>query len=284
MLLGYVTNGFAHHALADALRILADVGYRSVAITLDRCHLDPFDDDWPRNASRVRELLRACDLRCTIETGARFLLDPRRKHQPTMISADADDRGRRVAYLCRAIDIAAELDADSVSLWSGAADDDSGDGIRFDRLCSSLADVLSHAERCGMPIAFEPEPGMFIERMADFERLYDAVDHTLFGLTLDIGHVHCLGDGDLVGHVRQWRDKLLNVHIEDMRRATHEHLLFGDGEINFTEAIGVLSSVGYRGPVHVELSRHSHDAPAVAARAYEFLSALWLDGRVGGSV
>ena len=35
MLLGYNTNGLAHHDLFDAVELLADIGYRSVAITID---------------------------------------------------------------------------------------------------------------------------------------------------------------------------------------------------------------------------------------------------------
>ena len=35
MRLGYNTNGMAHHRVVDAIDLLADEGYQSVAITLD---------------------------------------------------------------------------------------------------------------------------------------------------------------------------------------------------------------------------------------------------------
>ena len=44
MKLGYNTNGLAHHRLVDAIELLADLGYQSVAITLDAGALDPYDD------------------------------------------------------------------------------------------------------------------------------------------------------------------------------------------------------------------------------------------------
>ena len=41
----------------------------------------------------------------------------------------------------------------------------------MDRLAEALGPVLAHAETAGIPLAFEPEPGMFIDTMARFERL-----------------------------------------------------------------------------------------------------------------
>ena len=44
MRLGYNTNGLAHHRLIDAVELLAEEGYRSVALTLETGALDPYDD------------------------------------------------------------------------------------------------------------------------------------------------------------------------------------------------------------------------------------------------
>ena len=41
MYLGYNTNGLAHHDLFDAVELLAEIGYRGVAITIDHNALSP---------------------------------------------------------------------------------------------------------------------------------------------------------------------------------------------------------------------------------------------------
>ncbi len=97
------------------------------------------------------------------------------------------------------------------------------------------------------------------------------MDHPLFGLTIDVGHLHCLGEVPIADQLRRWRERLWNVHIEDMRRGVHDHLLFGEGEIDFGEVMGALKEIDYAGGVHVELSRHSHDAVETARRALAFL-------------
>src|SRR5690348_11707449 len=104
MLLAYNTNGLAHHDLLDAIDLVADIGYRGISITLDRGTLNPYSEHTPAQLERVAEKLKARRLQCVIETGARFLLDPRQKHEPTLVTADAAARSRRVDFLNRAID------------------------------------------------------------------------------------------------------------------------------------------------------------------------------------
>ena len=66
---------------------------------------------------------------------------------------------------------------------------------------------------------------------------------------------------------------LAHVHIEDMRRGVHEHLMFGEGELDLEEALQALSDVSYEGLVAVELSRHSHAAHEVVPAAKAALRA-----------
>src|SRR5262245_3302850 len=118
MIPGYNTNGFAHHPLEDAIVILAGLGYRSVAITLDHRALDPYDPGLPYQLGAVSDLLRGRGLRSVVETGARFLLDPWHKHQPTLVSPNPAQRERRLDFLRRAVNVARFLGSDAVSLWS----------------------------------------------------------------------------------------------------------------------------------------------------------------------
>ena len=57
MLLGYNTNGMAHHDLFDAVQLLADIGYQSVAITIDHNSLSPDSRYNRQQVERLRSLL-----------------------------------------------------------------------------------------------------------------------------------------------------------------------------------------------------------------------------------
>lgn len=275
---GYNTNGFAHHHLEDALEVLAELGYGGIALTLDHHVLNPFEPDLPARAEAVRRLLERLGLRSVIETGARFLLDPRRKHQPTLLSANEADWQRRLDFLCRAVDVAAVLGSDAVSFWSGAPERPAPDGELWPRLVVGCDMLCDYAAGHNVRLAFEPEPGMFVDTMARFEELDLLVRRPELGLTIDVGHLHCQGEVPIADHLLRWRERLWNVHVEDMRRGVHDHLMFGEGEIDFPPVLRALREAGYAGGVYVELSRHSHDAVNVARRALGFLRAVSASG------
>lgn len=274
MYLGYNTNGMAHHRLTDAIELVAEIGYRGVAITIDHAALAPDDEQTPRQLEQVRRLLGELGMCSVIETGARFLLDPRRKHEPTLVSADAAGRARRVAFYRHAIRAAAALESDCVSLWSGVLSEPVPRREAMLRLAEGLGEVLDYAARQGVVIGFEPEPGMLIDSMAGYEELLRYVDAPNLRLTLDIGHLQCQQETPLADHVLRWASRLVNVHIEDMRAGVHEHLMFGEGQIDFPPVFRALAQAGYQGGLYVELSRHSHEAPSAVRRAMDFLRPL----------
>ncbi len=276
MQLGYNTNGMAHHRLLDAIDLLAGEGYRSVAITIDAGALDPYDDPSTlrKQVAAVRDRLDARGLGRVVETGARYLLNPRRKHDPTLIDPDPDRRAIRVDFLCRSIDLAAELGAGVVSLWSGAAPDRPAVDQAYDRLVVGLRPVLDRAEARGIGLGFEPEPGMFVDTFERFAGLDERLRHPLLDLTVDVGHVHCIEEGPVAGYLADWGPRIVNVHVEDMVRGVHEHLMFGEGTVDFPPIFGALRAGGYAGGLHVELSRDSHRAVEALRRSFAFLSPL----------
>ena len=258
MLLGYNSNGLQNHRLPDALRLLADHGYQAVALTLDVQHLDPFHV----SAAEVREtaaLLESLGLAVVIETGARFLLDPSRKHEPTLMTRDEGGRRHRLDFYSRAAKIGADLGAKVVSFWSGV--DRGGQEDACTTLFSGVAAACEAIRAEGMIPALEPEPGMAVATVDDFLTLGEELGVDGPSLCLDVGHLYVTGEGEPRDIIPRIADRLAQVHLEDIRRGVHEHLVPGEGDVDFRSVRNALHEAGYTGPVCFELSRSSHLAP-----------------------
>ncbi|MER6346731.1 sugar phosphate isomerase/epimerase family protein [Streptomyces sp. NPDC001595] len=269
---GYGTNGLADLRLDDALSLLADLGYDGVGLTLDHMHLDPLAPGLGTRTRHVARRLDALGLTATVETGARYVLDPRRKHGPSLLDPDPDDRARRVDLLLRAVRVAADLGAHAVHCFSGIVPAGTDADTAWKRLADGLGPVLDAAASSGVPLAVEPEPGHLLATLADFHHLRGILgDPAPLGLTLDIGHCQCLEPLPPADCVRAAAPWLRHVQIEDMRRGVHEHLPFGDGEIDFPPVLAALAATGYQGLTVVELPRHSHAGPHFAELSLPFL-------------
>jgi sugar phosphate isomerase/epimerase len=287
--LAYNTNGLAHHRLDDALALLADLGYAGVALTLDVGHLDPLHAT-SNEIARVAQRCRTLGLAVAVETGARYVLDPRRKHFPTLLEDDAADRKRRVDFLVRCASVAAELGAHVVSTWSGAAPRGVVGDVNaarvgahephvealWQRLTDGLEATLAATAALPVKLCFEPEPGMFVERPRGYlalrERLL-ARGVTPPALTLDVGHLLCTNDLPVERAITAAAPHLAHVHLDDIAGGVHEHRMFGEGDLDLPAALRALHDIRYTGLAAVELSRDSHRGAWAAAEALKRLQA-----------
>lgn len=273
MKLGYNTNSLAHHRFTDAVALLADHGYEAVAITPDVGWLDPYQDaaTLVRQVEVTARALERFGMTCVMESGARFLINPRKKHDPTLMDSDPHRRALRVDYLQRLMRMARDIHATCFSFWSGKIDERITQTDADQRLADGIHALLPLAGASYLPLAFEPEPGMYVETLEDFRRIDRLIGSGWFGLTIDLGHLHCLGETPIAHKIREWDSRILNIHIEDMAPGVHEHLPFGQGTMAFTPIFKALNDIRYPFAVCVELSRDSHRADLAAGESAAFL-------------
>lgn len=263
MRLGYNTNGLQNHRLDDALRLLADHGYETVALTPDVQHLDPLRCSTAEVAA-IAALVDRLRLSVVIETGARFVLDPNCKHEPTLMTRDPVARERRLDLYARCARIGRDLGAEVLSFWTGV-DRTPGPSSRS-WLADGIARTCALVREAGLVPALEPEPGMAVETCADFAAVVETLGAERPFLCLDVGHLYATGEGEPEPVIGRFAAALRQVHLEDMRRLVHEHLPPGEGDVDFGTVRRTLTAVGYAGSVCFELSRSSHAAPAMLAR------------------
>jgi len=282
----YTTNGLQNHRLADAVDLVADAGYDGLALTLDHAHLDPYADDHAAALGRLRQRLHASHLGVVVETGARFLLDPRAKHEPTLVSPEPEGRARRLDFLLRAARVAHDLEAEAVSFWAGVPRAGVDRDAAWRWLVAGVAALAERAAPLGVVLALEPEPGMLVETVDAYAGLVESAPD--LRLALDVGHCLVTGDREPAAAVRECADVLGTVAIEDIRRGEHLHRPFGDGDLDLPGVLAALRDVGWEGLVCVELSRDSHRAselvPATLAalRGAEAEAAAASSGRQPG--
>ncbi|MBQ6253340.1 MAG: sugar phosphate isomerase/epimerase [Bacteroidales bacterium] len=89
--------------------------------------------------------------------------------------------------------------------------------------------------------------------------LVKTVDSPYFGWCFDVGHAWCCGFSPDI--IKQCGVAPLSVHIQDNHGNGDEHLIPGDGSIDFDVLISALKAVGYHGDCVLEAHHQSLEAP-----------------------
>jgi sugar phosphate isomerase/epimerase len=100
-----------------------------------------------------------------------------------------------------------------------------------ERFADGLNRVIPLAERHGIILAIEPEPGLFIETSQEYLDFKNESSKTTrpFRMNCDVGHLFCVGE-DPAAVIRAMPEQIAHVHLEDIgANRVHQHLTPGKG-------------------------------------------------------
>jgi sugar phosphate isomerase/epimerase len=277
MQLAFSTNAYLRFSFAEAVSRLAALGYRGVEIMADVPHAWPsFLLDEQKQA--IRAALKKHGL--AISNVNAFMMnavnDARQRYwHPSWIELDPHYRRIRIDHTKRALTLACELGAVCITTEPGGpvAEGQSWSAA-LKLFVEELKPVLEHAEKEGVLLLVEPEPGLLIEKAEQFEELMQHLDSPAVGLNFDIGHFYCVGD-DPAATVPRLARYTRHYHLEDIAASrVHHHLVPGEGAIDFAGTLRAIRATGYTGWITIELYPYVDDPDAAAHTALERVAAI----------
>lgn len=215
--LSYCTFGLSTLHFRDALDAVERAGYAGVEISFQRGQFNPFniDDDY---LASVRQHLDRLRLQPACVATASYFFTPSRPHEPSLIAVEPAARKRRIDLIRRGIRVARRLGAPLVSFGSGfvraehLAHPDLGiDALLVDSIRECLREI--HADE-DITLLIEPEPGMYIETVADGLELIGAVNSPNFKLHLDLCHAYC-SEADYHAALARAAPETRYLHLSD---------------------------------------------------------------------
>ncbi len=102
----------------------------------------------------------------------------------------------------------------------------------------SLRSLDRISSEYGVRIAVENMPAFPFMLGRTAEEMKDLIESTNLGFCLDIGHANTTDQIDDL--IREFKDRLINVHIHDNHGENDEHLTLGEGSIDFKRVLDLL--------------------------------------------
>jgi sugar phosphate isomerase/epimerase len=272
MKLAYSTNAYKKTTLEGAIDSIAGLGYRGVELMADVPHAYPPEMPEER-AVAVRKQIAAVGLEIS-NINAFTLFAQGDTYHPTWIEDDLRLVARRIEHTANVIRMAAALGAERISLQPGGPRGRTPKDVALRRYEAGLQEVLPLAEALGVTLMIEPEPGLTIQRSDECVAFLERVNHPRLKMNADLGHFYCVGE-DPAAVVRQHARHIAHVHVEDIgENRVHQHLVPGEGAIDFREIFTALRGVAYDGWVTVELYPYVANAEESGRQALAFLKPL----------
>jgi len=277
MKLAFSSNAYLRFSFNDAAKKIGKLGYQGIEIMADVPHA------WPafmleEQKQGIRDSLKSNNLE--ISNINSFMMhavnDSRQRYwYPSWIEPDKHYRQIRIDHTMRCLTMAKELGAPCITTEPGGPVEAGGSwnaGLKL--FVEMLKPVIEHAEKEGVLLLIEPEPGLLIETADQFLEFMGHIKSPMVGCNFDIGHSYCVGD-DPASTIPRLAKYIKHFHLEDIASTrVHHHLIPGDGAIDFKAAIEAIKAIGYKEWVTIELYPYVEDPDQAAKLARERIAPL----------
>jgi sugar phosphate isomerase/epimerase len=140
----------------------------------------------------------------------------------------------------------------------------------------SLEKILKECEKKKKVLAIENMlPGRVGDTAEEVWEIANSFNSIYIGICLDTGHVN-IGE-DIIKAVKKFQSRLVTLHISDNSGERDEHLLPGEGNINWPEFLAALAQASYDGPFMYELLKREDNVSILkkAKSIYEELKPIY---------
>ncbi|SHF37554.1 Sugar phosphate isomerase/epimerase [Caldanaerobius fijiensis DSM 17918] len=242
---GFRTVGFSKWNIFDALKKIKEIGYEGVELCLEHPDMqsEKMDDEM---IADVRRYLDGIGLEIA----------------SVSYHGDNDPLDVKISNTYKAIDIANKIGA-SILIINCEKKSNEVAG-QYESLVKRMKDFASYAEQRGIVLAFEPEPLLIIQTVDDMIRLMDDVCSDNLKVNMDVGHTY-ITDPDLPEAILKLKDKIVHVHLEDIKNKVHSHLYPLDGDIDYKKMFHAFEEIGYNGYYVIDMF-YIQEAPDVHAK------------------
>lgn len=230
------TAVYGMNDLRDTIGRAARHGFDAVELTA-ALHLGVNSTQQYRR--EVRKWIRDAGLACS---GLHYIFDGSVK----LATPDRKRNAECLDYLCRIIDVAADMEAETVIVGSGGTTRSFEPGVDRAEGIRCMADVIrragEHAEKKGVYLAMEAinryETNCLntMQEAAEFARL---VDHPNVRTMADTYHIN-IEESDPVESIRTYGHGLQNLHLADSNRHAP-----GTGHMDFKAIADALQETGF---------------------------------------
>lgn len=250
MKLGLSSLLFVRRELEETLPLIQELGYEALEVIYEVPH---FTLRWEEDRERLRRLgkeLKERGLEPSVHTS--FVdLNPV-SHLPEVFELNRKlaERGMKACRL---------LGGEIVVVHTGSCKVPTPEFFELSkrRALSLLRSLAERAREVGVKLAVEN--GMTVSSpFSRLEELKEVVEEVGAGITYDVGHANLRekAEGrklDVRSHIKTMGRSLLHLHVHDNKGIDDDHLVPGEGEIDFPSLFSSLKEIKYEGMIVAEL-------------------------------